>query len=204
MISLFKQVLEMMNNQDQEALQKSMDNVHHEGLFSLVIGGKENGRLTRVFIATQKIKPFACQLHSHCYDLKIGVIKGEFLHHEAVRTSVDHNVGLCSLPTYLYHSPLNGGNGLEFEGHEKYILCDRYIPPAGEAFLHHHDIHTVSVSKGTMWIVQEQGFQSNVSTVVGKRFVLDNLYKQPQQYQINDMWQKVYEEVKQIVKGFEA
>ena len=198
-MSIFKQVYEMMKNQDVNSLNKSLDDVHQKGLFSLVVGGTENGSLTRIFIATKKIKPFAVQLHSHCYDLKIGVICGTFLHHNAFKVNSDEWPESVKIETFKYKSPMNGGNGLTSVGVNGYLLSDTYIPEGGEIELEHDDIHTVSVAKGTMWIVQEQGFKTDESIVVGKRFILDGLYNKPKQYQVNDMWQKVFEELKAYV-----
>ena len=63
---LFDEVLEMMRNPNKDSLVKSLADVHCKGLFSLVVGGTENGNLTRIFYATKKIKPFDIQFHSHC------------------------------------------------------------------------------------------------------------------------------------------
>lgn len=199
MPSIFEETLKLLEQKNQESLLKSMDNVHHKGLFSLVVGGTENGHLTRVFIATKKIKPYAVQLHSHTYNLKIGVIKGQFVHH------ITHECGLnakgmnvARLKKYKYQSPLNDGNGLEYLDTLPYSLYDCNVPDGGEMYLNAEDIHSVSASKGAMWIVQELGFKNKHSTVLGRDFVVDGLYTQPLQYQVNDMWQKVYTEIKKL------
>lgn len=197
--SIFETALRLLEERNKESLEKSLDNVHHDGLFSLVIGGTENGLLTRVFIATKKIKPYTVQLHSHTYNLKLGVIKGHFLHHTAVECGEGaKGMNVASMKLYKYQSPLNGGKGLELIGNRKYSLYDHYIPVGAEIFLNSDDIHTVSVSKGTMWIVQELGFNKNHSSVIGTEFIADGLYTQPLQYQVNDMWQKVYQEIKKL------
>ena len=202
--SIFHYALGLMNNQNEGSLLKSLDNVHHKGLFSLVIGGNENGSLTRVFIATKKIKMSAIQLHSYTYDLSIGVIKGEFMHHTAMQLGCGA-VGANSikLDKYRYRSPLNGGNGLEFLEDATYLVQSSNIPEGGEVLLSHTDIHSVSVSKGAMWVLQEHGFKTHKSIVLGRKFITDGLYTIPKQYQVNDMWQKVYASLKKLTHGQE-
>lgn len=196
MENIFKRTLRLMEEPNVESLQMSMNDVHQKGLFSLVVGGTENCKLTRIFIAKNKIKPFAAQLHSHVYDLNIGVIKGTFLHHSAHECG--RNAKGVNLGTYKYQSPLNGGAGLEYIEDKPYSLYDNYVPETGSFYLNHNDIHTVSASKGTMWIVEELGVKSKSSIVVGKRFIVDGLYNQPKQYQVNDMYQIVKRELEII------
>lgn len=193
---LFDEVYEMMKSPNKESLNKSLMDVHHKGLFSLVVGGSENGSLTRIFYATKKIKPFTVQLHSHCYDLKLCVINGEFTHHEA-----DYVGGMewdVKLPTLTYQSPLNVGTGLQFNSVDNYKLSSYNIPVGGEIHLPFHKIHSVSCSKGSVWIVQEQGFSTKQSVVLGTPFTTDGLYNTPKQFQTNDVFQLVYEKVKKI------
>lgn len=202
MSNVFESAYEMLINTDQDALEKSLNDVHQEGLFSLVVGGTENGQLTRIFIATKKIKPFSLQLHSHCYDLNIGVIKGTFTHHTAIECGENaKGPNIAMLDKFKYKSPLNGGNGLEYVERAPFGITTTIIPEQGEIYLDHNDIHTVSASKGAMWIVQELGFQTKESIVVGKKFITENLYNPVEQFQINDMWQKVKAALKPIVEN---
>lgn len=198
---IFGQAYEMMKNPDQDALNKSLNDVHLKGVFSLVIGGTENGLLTRVFIATQKIKPFDIQFHSHRYNLTIGVIHGNFKHHVALEdlTPSFYSGESVHMNSYEYRSPLNGWNGLIKTGSSCYALQSYNIPIGGELFLPHDLIHSVSVSKGTMWIVQEHGFVDDSSTVLGIPFITEGLYNEPKQYQVNDMYQLVFEKLKKLV-----
>lgn len=203
-MNLFETALEMMNEHDAQAMAMSMNDVHHKGLFSLVINGTDHGELTRIFIATKKIKPFAIQLHSHRYDLEIGVIKGEFMHHQATYIGYGHNKtsrqNCVELASYDYKSPLNGGNGLEYISTENYLLDSYYVPVGGELKLHHENIHTVSASKGAMWIVREKGFKTNASMVCGVPFKTDDLYNAPSQYEIAGMWQKAFVELRKLAR----
>lgn len=199
---IFEETLKLMENISKESLDKSIADCHIEGLFSLVVGGTENGNLTRIFYATNKIKPFQAQLHSHCYDLKIGVIHGVFDHHVAYPVNPeDINPSLVTLKEYEYKSPLNGGNGLKSVGVSKYSLESAKVPVGGELYLEFSDIHTVSCSKGSMWIVQEQGFVTDSSIVLGVPFVTEGLYNAPKQYQVNDVYQLVLSKLRKVVGG---
>lgn len=199
MTNIFERTLDLMNSPDQDSLNMSMNDCHQKGLFSLVVGGTEHCKLTRIFVAKNKIKPFSAQLHSHVYDLNIGVIKGSFLNHSAIEFGEGaKGVNICYLKKYNYQSPLNGGIGLKYISEMPYSLYDYYVPESGMIHLQHDVIHTVSVSKGTMWIVEELGMKSESSVVVGKKFILDGLYNQPKQYQINDIFQIVKKELEII------
>ena len=74
MKSIFKIAHELVHDENitWDTLDLSMADVHHKGLYSIVIGGTEHGELTRVFIATEKIEPYVLKLHSHTYDLRLG------------------------------------------------------------------------------------------------------------------------------------
>lgn len=43
-------------------------------------------------------------------------------------------------------------------------------------------VHSVSCSKGSMWVVQELGFQDDSSTVLGTNFSTEGLYNEPKQF----------------------
>ena len=187
-----KHFLELLKNASKETLEMSVDNCHAEGLFSLVIGGNENGELTRAFIAKKKIKPYAVQLHTHRYNLSITVLAGSFLHHTAKRTNAYGDDFQIALPRYKYTSPLNEGFGLVYDGQLHCHINSAYLP-AGSTINHitAEDIHTVSCSAGTIWIVEELGFKEDFSYVYGKNFSVDNLYLKPSQSQINMAMRKL-------------
>ena len=50
---IFEQTLKLMENVSKDSLDKSIEDCHVAGLFSLVVGGTENGELTRIFYATK-------------------------------------------------------------------------------------------------------------------------------------------------------
>lgn len=171
---------DQLTNANEHELGLSIDNCHAKGLFSLVFNGTEFGKLTRAFIASKKVRPFDVQLHNHTYDLSITVIKGQVMHHTA---TLGKDI---LIPNYEYKSPLNGGNGLTFVGTKSIDMNTYHLPTTSKIFLHANEYHTVSCSKGSIWIVQEHGFQSKSSNVLGSPFTTDGLYPAPSMYQIND------------------
>lgn len=201
-IDLFKLILSMLDSATPETLGKSMYNVHHDGVFSLVIRGTENGKLMRVFFADKKIKPYAVQLHSHRYDILLTTIKGNIKHHIAV-PSKSTDIESLEMSSFEYFSPLNGGSGLSYIGESYYIIKDHSIPVGATSYLTHKDIHTMSCSKGSIWIVEELGFSSESSIVLGIPFVLDGLYTPPSQFQINDKCQILRKELKSLISHYE-
>ena len=198
---LFDEVYKMMLNVDKQSLDMSLQDCHVEGCFSLVVGGTEHGKLTRVFIATKKIKPFDIQFHSHRYNLKIGVIHGVFEHHIALEDTTQSYYANKSvkLKSYEYKSPLNGGNGLTETGSSNWNLKSYKVPVGGEMYLPHDLVHSVSCSKGSMWVVQELGFQDDSSTVLGTDFATEGLYRKPEQFQVNNMYEQVLSKLKKLV-----
>ncbi|MDA8708612.1 hypothetical protein N9M10_04485 [Hellea sp.] len=100
--------------------------------------------------------------------------------------------GAIEMPTYKYKSALNGGDGVLRYVDERSILIDEYvIPPAATLYLKHSDVHTVSCSKGAIWVVEELGFRANETTVLGSPFCVDDLYRKPKQFEINNAYQKL-------------
>lgn len=198
---IFKDLHKMLLNVNKESLDISLADCHVKGCFSLVVGGTEHGNLTRVFIANKKIKPFDIQFHSHRYDLKIGVIHGVFEHHVAIEDTEQSYYANDSvkLKSYEYKSPLNGGNGLTETGSSNWNLKSYKVPVGGEMYLPHNLVHSVSCSKGSMWVVQELGFQDDSSTVLGNNFSTEGLYNEPKQFQVNNMYEQVLEKLNKLV-----
>lgn len=199
---LFDEVYKMMLNVDKQSLDMSLQDCHVKGCFSLVVGGTEHGKLTRVFIATKKIKPFDIQFHSHRYNLKIGVVHGVFDHHtalEEIGTKPYFDCEAVRMRCYEYKSPLNGGTGLTKTGESNWKLDSYKAPVGAEIFLPHDLIHSVSCSKGSIWIVQELGFMDDSSTVLGTDFATEGLYRKPEQFQVNNMYEQVLSKLKKLV-----
>lgn len=194
MKTIFKTAHELVHNENisWDTLDLSMADVHHKGLYSIVIGGTEHGELTRVFIATEKIEPYALKLHSHTYDLRLGVIKGVFQHFQAVECGEGaKGPDSIYLDKYEYKSPLNGGNGLTYIKRAPYSIMNHYVPPGGEVFLDSSIIHTVAVEPGTMWIIKECGKKTETSIVLGEKFTTENLYTKINRNEISDIFIKL-------------
>ena len=82
---------------------------------------------------------------------------------------------------------------------DSYSLSSYSIPIVAGISLPCDLIHTVSVSKGTIWIVKEQGFRTDSSIVLGVPFQTEWLYNTPKQFQINDMFTLVKEKLEKVV-----
>ncbi len=206
-LEYLKQILSYLDNPDPEALKLSMADTHHEGIFSLVVNGTEFGKLTRVFIALEDLKPNEVQFHTHRYPITLTVLKGQIDHHTAQETdgSFDDSLGqqVVELSKYKYLSPLNGGKGLEYVSDEHYRLKSYVLPLSSRFSIETDEFHTMSCSKGSMWVVEEHGFQTASSEVLGVPFVLDDLYNPPKSFQINDLTQKVRRVLKEMILDFE-
>jgi len=195
--------LGMLENPNPESLAMSLNDVHSDGLFSLVIDGTEPGNLTRVFYATKKLNPFDVQLHTHRYGINITVIKGQFKHHlaEIYPKSILPDA-LMSM--FEYKSFLLGGNGLTFKEDVSVRLTEKLIPEGSLLSLANTEFHTVSCKKGAIWVVEECGFESETSLVLGVPFIADSLYNKPEMFQINDVAQKVAAQLKKLIEAFKS
>lgn len=204
-LEYLKKIYDYFDNPSTEALEKSLRDVHVKGLFSLVISGTEHGKLTRVFIATDKIRPQQIQLHSHRYGIKLTPLLGEVTEHTFLSSeeySLEYAVFNASL--FVYKSPLNGGSGLKYLKDVKGSIVTQTLPIGTTSEMKGDEIHTVSCSKGSIWIVEEQGFTTDRSLVVGTPFVTDNLYNEPKQFEVNDNFQKVKTILKSIINSYEV
>lgn len=201
-LEFLKRIYELIKNPNQDSLNLSMANTHHKGIFSLVVNGTEFGKLTRIFIANEKLRPFEVQLHTHRYPIKLMSIKGKIQHYVAYRSEVvdSHSVELSE---FEYRSPLNGGNGLKYLKETNVIIRDYSLPIGSSVTMETDDFHTMSCSKGAIWIVQEKGFEVDSSRVLGVPFVVDGLYNEPKPFQVNDNCQIVAREVKKMILDYE-
>lgn len=201
-IDFLKALRDKIRSADKETLIQSMDNVHHAGLFSLVISGKENGQLTRVFIAEDRIKPYTVQFHTHRYGIKLFTLKGVIKHFEAVPVASE----ACdiTLSEWDYLSPLNGGNGLSYLKEQALSIRDYDLPIGSSIDLTVEQFHTVSCEAGSIWVVEEGGFEVKSSKVLGVPFITDGLYTPPKQFQINDKYQMVLRELNLMIANYET
>ncbi len=186
-----------------KSIDMSLNNVHCKGLFSLVIDGFEHGKLLRVFIAHKKIKAGQIQYHSHRYPIKLTVLSGEVVNHVATQNDgVTDKGNVVGMDVFKYQSPLNHGNGLSFEDSAYFDLTENTVPKGCSIHMNSSEIHTVSCSKGSIWIVEEQGFQKDSSVVLGVPFTTKDLYQKPEQFQINSNWQLVRNQLDQILNSY--
>jgi hypothetical protein len=196
-------ISDLLKNTNPEILKLSMNDVHSKGLFSLVIGGTEFGNLTRVFIADEKLKPFQVQLHTHRYPIRLTTIKGNIQHFVAFRSElIDcHTVELSE---FDYKSPLNGGKGLSYLKETNVIIKDYNLPIGSTLQMTASEFHTVACSKGSIWIVEEQGFEVESSKVLGVPFITEELYNEPKSFQINDKHQLVKKEITKLLIDYQS
>jgi hypothetical protein len=123
-----------------------------------------------------------------------------FEHHIARNVCKDKcSPSYVTLKAYAYKSPLNGGNGLSYYSEYKFLLESANVPVGGEIELQSTDIHSVSCKKGTIWAVQEQGFDCDSSVVLGTDFSTEGLYNKPEQFQVNNMYEQVLKQLKKLV-----
>lgn len=201
-LSYLRKIYSLLTNPNQESLNLSMADTHHSNIFSLVIDGTEFGKLTRIFIADEKLKPFEVQLHTHRYPLMLTMVKGNITHFTASE-AFDNDFRNVELSEFEYKSPLNGGCGLKYIG-EKKVKINQYKLPIGSSVnMNFTHFHTMSCSKGSIWIVEEKGFKTDSSRVLGVPFVTDGLYNPPKLFQVNDKVQIVRKAIKKMIIDYE-
>ena len=165
----------LIENVKLESLHLSLDDVHHSNLVSLVIGGTEFGNLTRIFIAESKIEPYAAQLHTHRYPIMLTKLKGSIKHHIANR-GYPYEPGIVKIPEYKYNSPIDNKQSMEYQGFNCFHLNEYEIPTGSIIKLNIDEFHTVSCACGSMWMVEELGYQSLFNSVLGIPFKTEGLY----------------------------
>lgn len=202
-----RKIQDILRKPNQESLKMSLAETHHPNVFSLVIDGTEAGNLTRVFIAKGKLKPFEVQLHSHRYPIRLTTIAGSIKHFIANNANKNDfgfaDKRVVDMSMFEYKSPLNGGQGLKYLDEVSVKIIEYPLPVGSTVEMSENDVHTMSCSKGSIWIVEEQGFKSDSSIVLGVPFITDGLYNKPQQFQINDNVQIVLSTINKILNDYE-
>ncbi len=201
-LEFLKAMYDLVKIPNPESLKLSLSDTHHKGIFSLVIGGTEFGQLTRVFIADTKLKPFEVQLHTHRYPLRLTTIKGNISHFTA-KESNNYDFNNVGLSVFEYKSPLNGGSGLKYLQESLFEIKSYSIPIGSTLEMSENDFHTMSCSRGSIWIVEEQGFKTDSSKVLGVPFITEGLYNEPKMFQINDKCQLVAKEIKKLILDYD-
>ena len=194
-IDYLEYVLENLIDANNKASNLSLDNVHHKGLFSLVIKGDEFGKLLRVFITFGKIKPFAIQLHTHRYPILLTPVKGSITQH----TATVSDTGI-TMSKYDYKSVLNGGNGLQYEEDVNIKLDNFFLPVGCSVKMDTEEFHTISCSKDSIWIVEEFGFEKDSSKLLGVPFSVDSMYEKPSDSTITMYSNLVRAEIRNLIK----
>ncbi len=200
-LSLFKRIVSCLEDKENKSIKLSLNNVHARGMFSLVVDGLEFGKLTRIFISDNKLNPFDVQLHTHRYPIRITAISGNIKHHIAKLNGYD--TGCVEISKFEYKSALNGGFGLKYIG-ETYVTCsDFMMPPTSSIDLGVNDYHTMSCSKGSIWVVEELGYETESSFVLGRPFGVNTLYNEPYWFETESKVSLVLDKIKDIIKDYE-
>jgi hypothetical protein len=176
----------------------SRKDTHHVGIFSLVIEGTEFGKLTRVFISDVELSPYDVQLHNHRYPLKLTVINGNIKQYLA-KPAILSDLGVMMLSEFEYRSPLNGGKGLTYVDDQYYTVKETTLPIGSVMELAESQIHTMSCSRGSIWVVEEMGFTKEYNTVLGVPFKTEGLYNEPKFQETSAMFQLVKRQVKRLI-----
>ncbi|MEM7375514.1 MAG: hypothetical protein AAF587_43375 [Bacteroidota bacterium] len=179
-MDVLQHILTMINSAAPESLALSLGDCHVRGLFSLVIRGQEFGHLTRIFVAQSEIKPFDVQLHTHRYSIRLTTISGQIRHHRAFR----HEAGELKLSEYSYSSGITAQSTLTYLGETRINCQDYYLPPGTSIELSNTDIHSISCSQGSIWMVEELGYRTAYSRVLGIPFEVDGMYANCSESQI--------------------
>lgn len=203
MRQFLESIIEKLKAPNQESIGLSLNNVHADGLFSLVVGGTEPGKLLRVFIADKKLRPFGVQLHTHRYPIRLTTIRGTIKQYVA-KEAASLNASSIKISEYEYRSFLNGGSGLKYLKEVAVNVSEFTLPIGSSLVMDTEEYHTVSCSKGSIWIVEELGFQKECSKVLGIPFTADFLYTKPEMFQINDKCQTVLTELKKIIQQYNS
>lgn len=183
----------LLDAPDDDTLDMSLADCHAPGLFSLVLNGVP-GTLTRVFISENEIKMGDIALHSHRYGLDITTLTSGFRHHE-------HSKQRLNLCAEKYRYTASKGELVCISS--DYFDIKSYDVPIGTTItLAPEDIHTVSCSPGTMWIVRETGFRKESSVVVGVPFKKDGLYNKPSLMELTQAFTKVDTQVSRLISTY--
>jgi hypothetical protein len=177
--------LDLLNENNPELYTMSRADVHARELYSIVLKQHDDGRLTRAFVAMGEVKPFDIQLHTHAYNIDITAVNGLIRHHIAIPASL--NAGKpcivkpsVRMPVYNYRSMLREEtveNRFVQDGHAVLHVEDYYLPPGGSIYLYSTDIHTVSCSAKSIWIIEEGNRETEDTKFYGIPFHKGTMYR---------------------------
>ena len=199
-MNIFKEACNYLSKEpNRQNIDMSLKNTHVKGMYSIVLNIDNDGNLFRVFYATEEIKPYEIALHEHRYNLTLGFIDGCIKQHSLIETYTE--VCTCEridLPVFKYETPLNGGNGLTYIVDIFAYIISTDIPLYSSVYLNANDIHTISCTKDSMWIVREEtlGYNKNYSYVYGKPFTTDGLYDKISDEEYNNIFNLIKDKLK--------
>ena len=201
-MNIFKEACNYLSKEpNRQNIDMSLKNTHVKGMYSIVLNIDNDGNLFRVFYATEEIKPYEIALHEHRYNLTLGFIDGCIKQHSLIETYTE--VCTCEridLPVFKYETPLNGGNGLTYIVDIFAYIISTDMPLYSSVYLNANDIHTISCTKDSMWIVREEtlGYNKNYSYVYGKPFTTDGLYDKISDEEYNNIFNLIKDKLKPI------
>ena len=199
-MNIFKEACNYLSKEpNRQNIDMLLKNTHVKGMYSIVLNIDNDGNLFRVFYATEEIKPYEIALHEHRYNLTLGFIDGCIKQHSLIETYTE--VCTCEridLPVFKYETPLNGGNGLTYIVDIFAYIISTDIPLYSSVYLNANDIHTISCTKDSMWIVREEtlGYNKNYSYVYGKPFTTDGLYDKISDEEYNNIFNLIKDKLK--------
>ena len=199
-MNIFKEACDYLSKEpNRQNIDMSLKNTHVKGMYSIVLNIDNDGNLFRVFYATEEIKPYEIALHEHRYNLTLGFIDGCIKQHSLIETYTE--VCTCErvdLPVFKYETPLNGGNGLTYIVDIFAYIISTDMPLYSSVYLNANDIHTISCTKDSMWIVREEtlGYNKNYSYVYGKPFTTDGLYDKISDEEYNNIFNLIKDKLK--------
>lgn len=184
MIEVYERALDALKDPNNQVPQKySLSHCHHSGLYSITISG-EPGRLLRAFMATYPINPFAIQLHTHKYGICLTHVKGNIGHLRAIEAP--------SGETLMYRREYISGVAHDEPPHihqkvqVTLDITNTLIAPHSQVALDHDDIHTVYCDEGSIWLVEEMGYDKDTSFVYGGPVDTSAFYKKVPGFILNN------------------
>ena len=151
---------------------------HHPELASIVID--DSGPfMTRAFIAADATGLKTVAPHSHRTSIKITLLRG-LVRHDIIDTTRDGGMG--DAVAHTYESKLLGGAGLGQGFETSWDFRDRQVlsHPGDWIVLNYRDVHTVSWTEGSIWVVEEGPLMTDRTRVVLRdgldEFTTENMY----------------------------
>ena len=175
-----RKFLDLLDENNPELYSMSRADVHARELYSIVLKQHDDGRLTRAFMAMEDVKPFDIQLHTHAYSIDITAVTGLIPHHTATPIMLNTTFPYVRMPTYRYRSMLREETVEQRfvqDGLANLHIEDYYLPPGGSIYLKSSDIHTVSCTAKSIWIIEEGNRETEDTKFFGIPFRKGTMYR---------------------------